>query len=143
MKFKVLLFIIICPFITSSILTISSETRSTQLIDDTYLDSWHFIALGDTRQQLGVWNDTLGRYPHENSSNPIRAALINSIVENNPVAEFILHTGDIVTSGAEQDDWNRYFEDIENATKNNVTFYYATGNHEKYTYALDPGVWGA
>jgi predicted phosphodiesterase len=56
--------------------------------------------------------------------------------------EFILHTGDIVSSGGEQDDWNRYFEDIENATLENATFYYAVGNHERYTYANGPGDWG-
>ena len=86
-------------------------------------DTWHFVVLGDT-QNIG-----------KNTSNPIRAAIINSIVENNPNLKFILHAGDIVQFGGEQDDWDRYFEDIENATKNDVKFYYSVGNHDQYTYS--------
>ncbi|PWI49400.1 hypothetical protein CEE45_02380 [Candidatus Heimdallarchaeota archaeon B3_Heim] len=105
-------------------------------------NSWHFITLGDSRQQSGEWDDENDKFTHENSSNPTRAALITSVVENNPNMEFIIHTGDLVSSGGEQDDWNRYYEDIENATKANVTFYYAIGNHERYTYALGPSTYG-
>ena len=105
-------------------------------------NQWQFIALGDSRQQFGTWDYDNDKYTHENSSNPTRAALITSVVQNNPNLEFIIHSGDIVASGGEQDDWNRYFEDIENATLENSTFYYAVGNHEKYTYALSPSEWG-
>ena len=84
--------------------------------------AWSFIALGDSRQQASQWDYDNDKYFHDNSSNPTRAAIITSVVENNPDMEFILHTGDIVSAGMEQDDWNRYFEDIENATKENVTF---------------------
>ena len=80
---------------------------------------WNFVVLGDGRQQLGFWNSTTNHYSHDNTSNPIRRDLINNIVEENPNLEFIIHTGDIVASGAEQDDWDRYYEDIENVTKNN------------------------
>ncbi|WP_455462964.1 metallophosphoesterase, partial [Candidatus Hodarchaeum mangrovi] len=90
-------------------------------------DDWYFIALGDTRNYV------------ENSTNPIRAAIMNSIVENNLNLEFILHSGDIVYRGGEQDDWDRYYEEIENVTKNNVSIYYAVGNHEIYTYDLPDG----
>jgi hypothetical protein len=103
--------------------------------------SWHFIALGDSRQQHGAWDYDNNKYFHDNSSNPTRAAIITSVVENNPNMEFVLHTGDMVSAGGEQDDWNRYYEDIENATKENVTFYNAIGNHERYTYALGPGIY--
>ncbi|MHA2364081.1 MAG: metallophosphoesterase family protein [Candidatus Hodarchaeales archaeon] len=102
-------------------------------------ETWHFVVIGDTRQPLGFWNDTLQHYSHDNTSNPIRAALFNSIVDNNPNIEFIIHTGDVVASGGEQDDWDRYFEDIENVTENNISIYYGIGNHERYMYALGPG----
>jgi predicted phosphodiesterase len=104
-------------------------------------DAWNFAVLGDSRQQWGYWDDNRQHYSHDNSSNPTRAALMNSIVENNPNLEFIIHTGDMVTNGGEQEDWDRFFEDIENATKNEIPFYYAVGNHEYYTYALGPSQW--
>ncbi len=124
------------PMIITGTSYIREDTKSASS------SSWHFIALGDSRQQHGDWDDDNNKYFHDNSSNPTRAALITSVVENNPNTEFIVHTGDLVNSGGEQDDWDRYYEDIENATKANVTFYYAVGNHEKYTYALSPTKYG-
>ncbi|MHA2357750.1 MAG: metallophosphoesterase family protein [Candidatus Heimdallarchaeaceae archaeon] len=91
---------------------------------------WHFIAIGDTRN----WD--------ENSTNPVRSAIINHIVDTNPNLEFVLHSGDMVNNGGEQDDWDRYYEDITNATLNNITFYYAVGNHEIYTYKFPNGSYG-
>ena len=105
-------------------------------------NSWNFIALGDSRQHTGEWDSANNKMTHENASNPIRAALITSVVENNPELEFILHTGDMVMAGGEQGDWDRYFEDIENATKENITFYYAVGNHEIYTYQISEHQYG-
>ena len=122
--------------------SISAESSYKDTASTNTMSSWHFIALGDSRQQLGTWDSVREQYSHENSSNPIRAALINSIVEDNPNVEFIVHTGDMVASGGEQDDWDRFFEDIENATNKNIPFYYAVGNHEIYTYAEGPGDYG-
>jgi predicted MPP superfamily phosphohydrolase len=101
-----------------------------------------FIALGDNRQQFGTWDETKMHYTHDNASNPIRKELIDSVVYNFPDSEFIIHTGDIVTSGGEQDDWNRYFEDIKSLTDSSIPIYYAVGNHEYYTYASGPSTWG-
>lgn len=94
------------------------------------IDPWYFIALGDSRN----W--------YENESNPFREAIIDDVVENNPNMEFILHSGDMVQSGGEQLDWDRYYEDIDLAVQNDVKFYYAVGNHEIYTYRLEDGSYG-
>ncbi|UCE14217.1 MAG: metallophosphoesterase [Candidatus Heimdallarchaeota archaeon] len=142
MKDKWLLLSVSSLIIVSSWLVFSPGNNSIQISNESVSDMWHFIALGDSRQQFGYWDDELQHYSQDNKTNPIRRAIINSIIEDNPNLEFIVHTGDMVCSGGEQDDWDRYFEDIENATKNNVTFYYAVGNHERYTYALGPGFWG-
>jgi hypothetical protein len=48
----------------------------------------------------------------------------------------------MVNRGGEQADWDRYYEDINNATINNIDFYYAVGNHEYYTYNLPDGSYG-
>ncbi|MHA1994648.1 MAG: metallophosphoesterase family protein [Candidatus Hodarchaeales archaeon] len=136
----ILIFLGFTLFLSSIIVTGSNNIReNTKGITSS---SWHFVALGDSRQQHGDWDYDNNKYFHDNSSNPTRAALITSVVENNPNMEFIIHTGDLVNSGGEQDDWNRYYEDIENATKANVTIYNAIGNHELYTYALEPSQWG-
>lgn len=115
-------FLFIIGIFFSSFLITSAGNNCIKISNTSSSDPWHFIVLGDTQNR------------GKNSSNPIRAALINSIVENNPNLRFILHTGDIVRFGGEQDDWDRYFEDIENATSKNVTFYYTVGNHDSYEY---------
>jgi hypothetical protein len=134
--FSLLLFVFILIPLFLAISYCINDQRTTAVHE------WHFIALGDSRQQFGTWDYENNKYTHDNASNPIRAALFTSIVESNPEVEFILHTGDMIMSGGEQDDWNRYFEDIENVTKENITIYYAVGNHEKYTYALGDSQWG-
>ena len=40
---------------------------------------WNFTIIGDTRQQLGVWNYSTNHYTHDNASNPIRAALVEKM----------------------------------------------------------------
>jgi 3',5'-cyclic AMP phosphodiesterase CpdA len=128
MKLKAVFLLLLINFLISSFLAVSlgiNNEGKTSMSHD-----WHFIAVGDTRN----WG--------ENDSNPVRAAVINSVVENNPNSKFILHSGDMVNRGGEQDDWDRYFEDIENATERNVKLYYVIGNHETYTYNLPDGSYG-
>ncbi len=108
---------------------IQSEAFSVEAQDEE-IDPWYFIALGDSRN----W--------YENESNPIREAVMDDVVENNPNMEFILHSGDMVLSGGEQSEWDRYYEDIDSAVENDVQFYYAVGNHERYTYRLPDGSYG-
>ncbi len=107
-----------------------SDSRIIVSADDISYEPWNFIAMGD------------GRNWEENSTNPIRKSIIENVVTNNLKTEFILFTGDMVQSGGEQDDWDRYYEDIELASQNNITFYYAVGNHETYTYRLEDGSYG-
>lgn len=121
--------LLLIGLIVSSLFTMFNSGVSVSAEDISY-DPWNFIAMGD------------GRNWEENSTNPIRKSIIENIVTNNPNIEFILYSGDMVQSGGEQDDWNRYYEDIELATQNNVNFYYAIGNHETYTYKLEDGSWG-
>ncbi|NHJ01417.1 MAG: hypothetical protein EAX86_04710 [Candidatus Heimdallarchaeota archaeon] len=102
---------------------------------------WQFIVLGDTRQAIGYWVEEIQAYNTDNASCPIRAQMFNNIAANNPNMEFLIHTGDMVKSGGEQDDWDRYFEDIANFTAKNTSIYYAIGNHELYNYALGDGIY--
>ncbi len=139
-------------FMMMLIIMLLSNFSSTGSINETFVstdivspirlnddNSWNFTIIGDTRQQSGVWDDATDHYTHDNATNPTRAAIVSKMVEENPATEFILHTGDVVMSGAEQDDWNRYFEDSTPITDNNLSVYYAVGNHEYYPYALGNG----
>jgi predicted phosphodiesterase len=105
------------------------------------IEPWNFAIVGDT-QHPGIWDASSQKYTYVNTSNPVREAIITSIVENNPEIEFILHTGDMTSIGGEQEMWDRYYEDIESATQRNISFYYTVGNHEKYTYPLGYEDWG-
>ncbi len=98
--------------------------------EDESFEPWYFIALGDSRNS------------EENSTNSIRRKVFESVVENNPNLEFILHSGDMVLHGGEQDEWDRYYEDIDIAIQNDVQLYYAVGNHEIYTHSLPDGSYG-
>ncbi|MFX0123757.1 MAG: hypothetical protein ACFFAE_08975 [Candidatus Hodarchaeota archaeon] len=109
----------------SSIISTSTSYIQSNEITENPSNNWHFIPLGDIHQELGYWDDLTQSYSTDNTSSSTRRELFNSIIENNPNLEFIIHTGDIVKSGGEQNDWNRYYEDIENVTKNNVSIYYA------------------
>ncbi|MFX1506112.1 MAG: metallophosphoesterase, partial [Promethearchaeota archaeon] len=130
MKLRFIYLLIFVFIVVPLILDISIGFKYQGIPSITSSNNWYFLALGDTRN----WG--------ENDSNPVRAALTNSLVENNPNLEFILHSGDMVNRGGEQADWDRYYEDIENATINNIDFYYAVGNHEYYTYNLPDGSYG-
>ena len=121
--------LLLIGLIASSLIAVF-QSEATVSADNISYDPWNFIALGD------------GRNWEENSTNPIRKSIIENVVTNNPNTEFILHTGDMVNSGGEQDDWDKYYEDIDLAIQNNVTFYYAVGNHETYTYRLEDGSYG-
>jgi len=59
-----------------------------------------------------------------------RSELVKKIVENFDDIDFTIHTGDIVSDGKIQDQWNYYFDDVENLT-NSVLGYYIEGNHER------------
>lgn len=127
---------------TSNISYTTVSAESIPPVNLTVDNPWNFTIFGDTRQQSGAWDSTANHYTHDNASNPIRAALVKKMVDENPATEFLIHTGDAVMSGAEQDDWDRYFEDIKPIEDNNLSVYYAVGNHEYYTYALGDGIYG-
>ena len=130
MKKELKTFTLILIFLFSVIPTISNLGNTIAKTEEETFEPWQFIALGD------------GRNSEENSTNEVRRKVIESVVENNPNLEFILHSGDMVQSGGEQDDWDRYYEDIDIAIQNDIQFYYAVGNHETYTYRLPDDSYG-
>jgi len=129
MKRKLIPLSIFCLIFISS-LSMNSQSNLLNSSAETTYEPWNFIALGDTRN----WE--------ENTTNDIRKTILEDVMLSNPNMEFILHTGDMVNSGGEQDDWDRYYEDIDLLVQNNVTFIYAVGNHEIYTFRLPDGSYG-
>lgn len=121
--------LLLIGLIISSLFTMFQSGVSVSADGISY-EPWNFVAMGD------------GRNWEENTTNPIRKSVIENIVTNNPDMEFILNSGDMTLSGGEQNEWDIYYEDIELAIQNNVTYYYAVGNHETYTYRLEDGSYG-
>ncbi len=129
MKRKLIPLSIFCLIFISS-LSMNTQSNLLNSSAETVYDPWNFIALGDTRN----WA--------ENTTSVLRQTIYEDVMLSNPNMEFILHTGDMVNDGGEQDDWDRYYEDIDLLVQNNVTFYYSVGNHETYTYKLPDGSYG-
>ncbi|MCE7741967.1 MAG: hypothetical protein GOP50_05870, partial [Candidatus Heimdallarchaeota archaeon] len=125
-KLTTLMFLII--FLVSS--SIQTNSNVVQIEADDSYAPWHFIAFGDSRN----WD--------ENITNEIRKSVFEDVMLSNPNLEFILHSGDMAYNGGEQDDWNRYYEDIDLLVQNDIQFYYAVGNHEMYTYRFPNGTYG-
>jgi len=117
-------------YIFLSSLLLATQANEWRVLAAEENESWHFIALGDARN----WE--------ENSTNIIRKSITEYIINTDENFEFILNTGDMVNSGGEQDDWDRYYEDIALAVDKNITFYYTVGNHDIYTYRLPDGSYG-
>jgi len=69
-----------------------------------------FLALGDSRSGLSVWNQI-------------------SNLANSKNADFTIYNGDIVNSGASNTDWNNWFSNGSNYLKNNLV-YHSMGNHD-------------
>ncbi|MFW9852196.1 MAG: metallophosphoesterase family protein [Candidatus Thorarchaeota archaeon] len=130
MKNRILPFIIALLFVFAIFPTITLIGNTVAKTENESFEPWHFIALGDSRNS------------EENTTNIVRQKVIESVVNNNPNLEFILHSGDMVLHGGEQDEWDRYYEDIDIAVQNDIQFYYAVGNHEIYTHSLPDGSYG-
>jgi len=125
-KLKSFLVLII---ILQSLVCISQNSSLVSSADDS-VEPWFFIALGDSRN----WD--------ENISNPVRESIFDTVVSDNPNMEFIIHTGDMVNDGGEQDDWDLFYADVDCLEENNITMYCAVGNHEMYTYSFPNGTYG-
>ena len=129
MKKKFISRLIFVILFLSSITAISQTNLVSSLIDNSY-EPWYFVALGDSRN----WSP--------NSTNLYRQTILEDVMVSNPKLDFILHSGDMVQEGGDQCDWDRYYEDIDLLVQNNVTFYYAVGNHETYTYDYENDTYG-
>ncbi len=122
-------FLIVVLFLLSS-LFMNTQTSVLEISAESSGEPWYFIALGDSRN----WD--------ENISNPIREGIFDKVCMDNPNLEFILHTGDMVNDGGEQDDWDLFYSDVDCLEENNITMYCAVGNHEMYTYSFPNGTYG-
>ncbi len=120
--FSIMIFSII--FISS--VSINQSTVSAESSND----SWNFTVLGDTRN----WEP--------NVTNIYRKTIMEDVYVTNPNMDFIIQTGDLTHNGAEQEDWDLYYQDIDLLVQNDVKIYNAVGNHEMYTYPFPNGTYG-
>ena len=75
--------------------------------------SLKFLVFGDSRSQ-----------PEQ------RTEIVNKIMDNFEDIDFSIHTGDIISDGKNQSQWDDYFKDIELLTKQ-IPGFFIEGNHER------------
>ncbi len=80
----------------------------------TNADSVVFVVFGDTR-----------------SNDNAHAMVVNAIIQKNP--EFVIHTGDLVSSGSQVGEWYNFFN-IEGDLIGNAPLMPCIGNHDEPTY---------
>ncbi len=80
------------------------------------IKEFSFIAIGDT--QGGSW----GTYKYTRSA-------LDEAIKQTPNPAFILHTGDVVSTGYELSQWNLFFKSLGNYSTKIATFA-AIGNHD-------------
>ena len=120
-KSRILIFVL--PILLLSLVNIGglyAHTKSLEVQEEaTSFTPWKFIALGDTRNAGADFTGI-----------EITTDLIDSLLVDNEV-EFILHNGDVVDKGGEQDQWDIYWSIVNSSTMmKDIPVYYAPGNHE-------------
>ncbi len=79
---------------------------------------YKFIAFGDTRKK-----------GDDNSGLELCVKLIEELMKEHTI-DFILHTGDLVEEGGDQNEYDTYFWPVISNLSQAVQIYYAVGNHE-------------
>jgi predicted phosphodiesterase len=80
-------------------------------------DSFTFIVYGDTREQTSLFTQME------------RHKLVADRISEEENISFVLHTGDMICSGEDLEEWNDFF-DAGKAMLANTTIYPTAGNHE-------------
>ena len=81
-------------------------------VTDPERETIRIAVVGDTRTRMDVWR-----------------RVIRATADEEP--DFIVHTGDIISNGRDQDDWNRWFNEAADVLPF-TPFMPIMGNHERY-----------
>jgi hypothetical protein len=99
----------------------------------TYTEKWRqkekfrFLVLGDTQ------NPKPGHRQNQEQRIAIFAAMKTALSEDAVSADFVVHTGDFVETGSDEEHWRKYFDDIfwnDLDDRQKQQFFPALGNHE-------------
>ncbi len=107
----------------------NSQSLQYKQVNSSDFKPYYFIAFGDTRsdKQGGI---------DDNSGLEALAPLIDDLVEEYNVT-FMLHVGDVVENGGDQDWWDSFWWPLMGDGAEDVQIYYAVGNHE---YQSESGI---
>lgn len=87
-----------------------------------------FVVYGDNRQVMVGESFPLPKLGRSSSTEAERLAVVDRIVELNPA--FVLNTGDLVWSGADDAAWRRFDREHAKIRERKIPYYPALGNHE-------------
>ncbi|MHA2096404.1 MAG: metallophosphoesterase family protein, partial [Candidatus Hodarchaeales archaeon] len=123
-----LIMMIFTPFSAISVGNIQTSEK-TQGSTNEFVP-YYFISFGDTRSNKeGGFDD--------NSGLEAIAPLMENLIDEYNVS-FMLHVGDVVEYGGDQDWWDTYWWPLMGNISDKVQIYYAVGNHE---YASETGIY--
>ena len=106
---------------------ISNVEANTQVIQTTEeFIPYKFIKITDTQQSS----------TGDNSGPEALYTLLAEILQEQDI-DFILHGGDLVEYGAEQDDYDTYFWPYMSTINDSAPIYYAAGNHDYKAYSSE------
>jgi len=133
------------------LLTNNTVIPSSNLVDGTYIytaeldmldinETYYYQVFSDSSNKRNVESFTTGEerntksikfmvFGDSRSQREVRRVVIDKITDNFNDLDFTIHTGDMIYDGRIQDQWNNYFNDVENLTKT-IHGYYIEGNHE-------------
>jgi len=112
-------FSILPPILITNSIESSGLLLKPKIVD---FQPYKFIAFGDTRTEDG-----------DNSGLEKVSDLISNLMIENDI-EFIIHTGDMVDNGGDQDEYDDYYWPEMREISEEVPIFYAVGNHEYNHY---------
>jgi hypothetical protein len=127
---KILLIILIINLIAISnsknpnVASVEANTQISKAIE-TFVP-YKFIKITDTQQSS----------TDDNSGPEALYSLLATTVQEQEI-EFILHSGDVVEFGSEQDDYDTYYWPYMSSVNESVPIFYAAGNHDYKGYGSE------
>ena len=96
--------------------------------DGTYTEDYHFKTSGDGTTSFVFLTDV--HYYDGFDGAEISETVISAARQIQPNIGFVVETGDLVDTGGNADDWNKFFTNAGNLK--NLPFFNVPGNHEHY-----------
>ncbi|MHA2156329.1 MAG: metallophosphoesterase family protein [Candidatus Hodarchaeales archaeon] len=110
----------------NSAITVENDLESSTIQEISAFTPYKFIKISDTQESS----------TKDNSGPEAVYALVQTTIQEQDI-DFILHSGDHVEFGAEQDDYDTYYWPLMTSINDSVPMYHAVGNHDYKGYSAE------